>query len=56
VSARHLKARKLQPFAIVRIRQMSREGFALRTLAALFRVSPGAVFQIVNYRTYKDVK
>jgi hypothetical protein len=56
MSARHLKARKLQPFQVTRIRQMFKEGFQLRTLAGLFGLSHGAIFQIVRFRTYKDVK
>jgi hypothetical protein len=56
MSARQLKKRKLQPFQVARIRAMYKEGFRLRTLSILFGVSSAAIFQIVRFSTYKDVK
>jgi hypothetical protein len=56
MSGRQLKKRKLQAFQVVRIRAMYKEGFRLKTLSIFFGVSPAAIFQIVNFSTYKDVK
>jgi hypothetical protein len=48
--------RKLQPYQVVLIRQMRREGFSRRYLAKLFRVSKNTVHQILACSTYKDVR
>jgi DNA invertase Pin-like site-specific DNA recombinase len=48
--------RKLQPYQIVRLRQMRRQGFSRRYLAKLFGISKNTVHQILAYSTYKDVK
>ena len=47
--------RKLQPYQVVLIRQMKREGFRRRYLAKLFGVSKNAVHQILSHSTYKDI-
>jgi hypothetical protein len=51
-----MTTRKLQPYQVVLIRQMKREGFRRRYLANLFRVSKNTVHQILAHSTYKDVK
>ena len=51
-----MTTRKLQPYQVVLIRQMKREGFRRRYLATLFGVSKNTVHQILACSTYKDVK
>ena len=51
-----MTTRKLQPYQIVRLRQMRAEGFGRRYLAKLFRVSKNTVHQILSYSTYKNIR
>jgi hypothetical protein len=51
-----MSARKLQPYQVVLIRQMRREGFTRRFLYRLFRVSANALHQVLARATYKDIK
>ena len=48
--------RKLQPYQVVRLRQMRREGFSRPFLAGLFGISVNALYNILSRSTYKDVK
>jgi hypothetical protein len=47
--------RKLQPYQIVLLRQMKREGFMRPFLARLFGISKNSVHQILARSTYKDI-
>jgi len=51
-----MTARKLQPYQVVLIRQMHREGFSRRWLAQLFGISPHSLQLLLAHSTYKDVK
>jgi transcriptional regulator with XRE-family HTH domain len=51
-----MTTRKLQPYQVVRLRQMRAEGFTRRYIAKLFGVSKNTVHQILACSTYKDVK
>ena len=51
-----MTTRKLQPYQVVLIRQMKREGFSRRYLCQLFNISKNTVHQILSHSTYKDVK
>lgn len=53
---RYSPKRKLQPYQIVLMRQMRREGFTRSFLAKLFGISQQAVQQVFNRSTYKDIK
>jgi hypothetical protein len=51
-----MTARKLQPYQVVLIRQMRREGFRRRFLARLLGLSIHALQQLLAKSTYKDIK
>jgi hypothetical protein len=48
--------RKLQPYQVILIRQMRREGFNRRFLAKLFGLSINALYQLLARSTYKDIR
>jgi hypothetical protein len=48
--------RKLQPYQVVLIRQMRREGFKRAWLARLFGISKHSLHLILSGATYKDVR
>ena len=51
-----MSERKLQPYQVLRLRQMRAEGFSRRYLAKLFGVSKNTVHQILSYSTYKNIR
>jgi len=48
--------RKLEPYQVVLIRQMRREGFTRRFLMYLFGISRNTLHQLLAKSTYKDIK
>jgi len=48
--------RKLQPYQVVLIRQMRREGFSRPFMCRLFRVSKNVIHQLLARSTYKDIR
>ena len=48
--------RKLQPYQVVLIRQMRREGFTRVFMCRLFRVSLHCLHLILSRSTYKDIR
>jgi lambda repressor-like predicted transcriptional regulator len=48
--------RKLQPYQVVLLRQMRREGFTRPFLSRLFGLSLNSLHQILARSTYKDVR
>ena len=48
--------RKLQPYQVVLLRQMRREGFTRPFLARLFGISKNGIQQLLAHSTYRDIK
>jgi len=48
--------RKLQPYQVILIRQMRKEGFTLRFLTSLFGLSKTALHQLLAKSNYKDIR
>jgi len=48
--------RKLQPYQVLLVRQMRREGFTRPFMAALFGISRNSLHQLLARSTYKDIR
>ena len=51
-----MSMRKLQPYQVVLIRQMKREGFSMPFMCRLFGLSKNALYQLLAKSTYKDIR
>lgn len=47
--------RKLQPYQVVLVRQMRREGFTRKFMSRLFGISRTSLNQLLAYATYKEI-
>ena len=48
--------RKLEPYQVILIRQMCREGFPRVFLCRLFGISKNTIYQLLARSTYKDIR
>jgi len=48
--------RKLQPYQVLLVRQMRREGFTRPFMARLFGVSLNTIHQLLARATYKNIR
>ena len=51
-----MSARKLEPYQVILIRQMCREGFTRSFLCRLFGISKNSIYQLLAHSTYKDIR
>ena len=51
-----MTARKLQPYQVVLIRQMRREGFSRPFLCRLFGISLTTLYHLLTKSTYKNIR